>query len=384
MNTKPKDTATNVQHSRRTATASWLTVRGLCVLLSATAILPLFPVDWWWVRIGDFPRVQLLIAYFATLAVLLLFSRQAGIRWWTLLLAGCCVIQIVKIFPWLPIASYEVQAAESAHADNRLRILSANVLQDNDEYSRLLTLIEKESPDIIVVVEVNERWMKELQPLQQVYSHHKLHPLENKYGIALYSRFPLIEAEVRYLVSNEIPSIDATIELSSKRRVRLFAVHPNPPRPGEDTTKRDGELVLVGREIARTTSENSGRSTSAVVLGDLNDVGWSRTTNLFQEVSGLLDPRKGRGIFPTFNARSWIWQYPLDHLFHSDDFRVAEIRTLPDIGSDHFPLLVELSHEPSAAAQQEAPGLDAGDRNDADDAVKQAKAAADDEDQAVP
>lgn len=292
---------------------------------------------------------------------------------------SCCIIQTATIFPWLPIAPYEVQPAESADADDRLRILSANVLQDNDQYDRLLKLVEHESPDIIVVVEVNDLWTENLKPLQRLYPHHTLHPLENKYGIALYSRLPLLDAKVRYLISDEIPSIDATIELRSGHPVQLFAVHPNPPRPGEDTTKRDGELVLVGRDIARTTGKKVGKPTSAVVLGDLNDVGWSRTTNLFQEVSGLLDPRKGRGIFPTYNARSWFWRYPLDHLFHSDDFRVAEIRTLPDIGSDHFPLLVELSHEPSATAQQSAPDLDAGDREDADDAVKDAKAAADDE-----
>ncbi len=142
-------------------------------------------------------------------------------------------------------------------------------------------------------------------------------------------------------------------------------IHPNPPRPGEDTTKRDGELVLVGREI------RDGES--AIVLGDMNDVGWSRTTDLFQEVSGLLDPRKGRGLFPTFNAKSWIWRYPLDHLFHSADFRVVSLQTLPTIGSDHLPLSVVLSYEPSAENTQSGPNLDAEDQKDAAAAVEAAR-----------
>jgi hypothetical protein len=102
----------------------------------------------------------------------------------------------------------------------------------------------------------------------------------------------------------------------------------------------------------------------------MNDVGWSRTTKLFQKVSKLLDPRKGRGMYPTFNAKSLIWRYPLDHLFHSDDFRLATIRTLPPIGSDHLPLMVELSHEPSAAKEQAAPPLDRNDRKDAAETVE--------------
>lgn len=109
------------------------------------------------------------------------------------------------------------------------------------------------------------------------------------------------------------------------------------------------------------------------MLGDLNDVGWSRTTNLFQEVSGLLDPRKGRGLYPTYDATSSIWRYPLDYLFHSDDFRIVKLGTLPSIGSDHFPLLVELSHESEAAVTQEGPHLDGGDQEDASDAVDSAR-----------
>lgn len=84
----------------------------------------------------------------------------------------------------------------------------------------------------------------------------------------------------------------------------------------------------------------------------------------------MLDPRKGRGLYPTFNAMSWIWRYSLDDLFHSDDFQVVLLRTLPPIGSDHLPLPVVLSYKPDAEATQTAPELDAGDRKDAEKAVE--------------
>jgi|GEM_PF-1852123 len=59
----------------------------------------------------------------------------------------------------------------------------------------------------------------------------------------------------------------------------------------------------------------------------------------------------------------------LDYLFHSDDLSVAEIKILEFIGSDHFPLMIELSYEPAAEPMQEAPELDAGDKENADQAV---------------
>jgi endonuclease/exonuclease/phosphatase (EEP) superfamily protein YafD len=271
------------------------------------------------------------------------------------------------VFPYLPIAPHEVEWNLSTRRDSRLKILSANVLQENNSAERLLKLIEHHAPDVVVLCEVNQAWLERLRPVELQFDFQLVHPQENKYGIALYSNLEVATATVRRLVRDDIPSIDATIRLESGQVVRLFAVHPNPPRPGEDTTKRDGELILVGREVREDPT--------AIVLGDLNDVGWSRTTNLFQEVSGLLDPRKGRGFFSTFDATSMFWRYPLDYLFHSDDFRVVRLQVLTDIGSDHFPLFVELSHEPAAAFSQETPDLDAGDREDAQDSVEAAKQA---------
>ncbi len=337
----------------------------ISTILIVTAFAPLLPVNWWWVRMGDFPRVQLLIAYLAWLVVLGFQYRQPYVKPAAILLVVGICIQLYWIFPYLPIAPHEVEGAKSQDPDVRIRILTANVLQDNEDASAVLRTIEEQSPDVVVLCEVNQRWIDDLAPLREQFEFHVEHPLENKYGLAMYSKLEIVSSEIRAMVKETIPSIDAMIQLRSGQPVRLFVIHPNPPRPGEDTTKRDAELVLVGREVRG--------SQSVVVLGDMNDVGWSRTTDLFQAVSGLLDPRKGRGLYPTYNAKSWIWRYPLDHMFHSDDFRVVSLQTLSSIGSDHLPLSVVLSYEPDAEPSQSAPDLDEGDREDAAEAVESLK-----------
>jgi hypothetical protein len=79
------------------------------------------------------------------------------------------------------------------------------------------------------------------------------------------------------------------------------------------------------------------------VAGDLNDVAWSATTRLFRQLSGLLDLRTGRGLYNTFNANHWYARWPLDHFFVSSHFKVIDIQRMPPVGSDHFPLLINLA-----------------------------------------
>ena len=63
------------------------------------------------------------------------------------------------------------------------------------------------------------------------------------------------------------------------------------------------------------------------------------------QISGFLDPRKGRGFFNTFHANYFFMRWPLDHLFHSKGFSVKRIKRLAKYGSDHFALLTELVFE---------------------------------------
>jgi endonuclease/exonuclease/phosphatase (EEP) superfamily protein YafD len=185
--------------------------------------------------------------------------------------------------------------------------------------------------------------------------------------MTLYSRLELVNPEVKFLVEDDIPSIHARVRLPSGVEVELRCLHPRPPFPTESerSTERDAELLIVGKEV-------KGKKSPVVVFGDLNDVAWSRTNYLFQDISGLLDPRIGRGIYNTFHAKYPFVRFPLDHFFHSNHFRLVTLKRLPRFGSDHFPVLITLSYEPDAEVEQEELQADEGEKEEAREKIEKA------------
>lgn len=217
--------------------------------------------------------------------------------------------------------------------------MTANVLQPNKNKSAFLEIVQHANPDVLVVMETNQDWLNKLERLEanESYTHTIKYPLDNLYGIAVYSKFPLENSKVQFLVEDEVPSVHTLIRLPSGQPIRAHFLHPCPPSPSENprSTQRDAELVMVGKSV-------HGSKIPTIVAGDLNDVAWSSTTRLFRRASGLLDLRVGRGLFNTFHAQRWYLRWPLDHLFCSSHFTVANVKRLPRFGSDHFSILVKL------------------------------------------
>ena len=332
-------------------------------------LLPLLRFDAWWIRIFDFPRQQILALIILVLPVIQFIAPPENSADWFLLaaLAGCLIYQAYRIYPYTPLSP--VQVKPPGRAGDRLRLMTANVLMGNRKSAELLALIEKVDPDVVFLVETDRWWAEQLRPLRQRYPHYLEHPLENTYGLLLYSRSPLVEPHLRFLIQDDIPSLYFRLKLPAGGMVDLYAIHPRPPVPGEHhrSTERDAELLVVGKQV-------KAANRPALVFGDLNDVAWSHTTHLFQRISGLLDPRIGRGIFATFHAQIPLLRWPLDHVFFSDDFRLAHMQVLPGVGSDHFPVLIEVSFEPESAHQQEEPPpADAEDHEEAEETIEKAK-----------
>jgi endonuclease/exonuclease/phosphatase (EEP) superfamily protein YafD len=220
-------------------------------------------------------------------------------------------------------------------------LLVAKVRMENRDARRSLELCAIIGPEVVGVSVPDEWWTKQLQSLHDRYKHHVKQPQNNHYGINLYSRFPLSETQIHYFENTNTPSIYTLLQLPSGDEVILYSVHPRPPLPENSVSAADKELI----KIAHHTRE---ADRPVVVAGDFNDVPWSFTLEKFQEISQLRDIRIGRGLYNTFDAKSFIFRLPIDQIFISPGLGVVELAKPLAFSSDHKALFVKLTVDKSA------------------------------------
>ena len=328
------------------------------LFLIVITLIPLIRHDFWIFRVFEYPRLQKLVVNVIVLAFLCYYlpSGQLKIAIVVSLLAINCVYLGYQIYPFTTLGKKQLIATKLVKEETRLRLLIANVFQENRKSAEYHQLINECKPDLVLMVETNSWWEEQMSPIETEFPYQVKIPLENTYGMLLYSKLRLTNAEVKYLVEADIPSIEADIELRNGKVLKLFCLHPRPPVPQENphSTERDKEILIVAKKASEC-------AIPVVVAGDLNDVAWSYTTELFSKISGLLDPRKGRGFYNSFNAKYLFLRFPLDHIFCSPEFSLATIARKQRCGSDHFPVFVELHYDPQAEAQNEVPVADQDD-----------------------
>ncbi len=340
----------------------------LALLLLGVTLLARLPVTWWWIRAAEFPRLQ-----FAALALAILLAAwlsEPPWSWFTLAATlVTLLIQLVYILPWTRFWPVQVQRAAPGHERRCLTLLIANVLTPNRNAEGLVGLIRRHAPDVVLTLESDAWWQARLdEALDADWPHAVKIPLDNLYGMHLYSRLPLVDPRIEWRIQDDIPSIETGVTLPCGEDIRLHAVHPRPPAPGEseESLWRDAELLLIGKQI-------HADPVPTLVAGDLNDVAWSRTTRLFCRVSGMLDPRRGRGMFSTFHARYPLLRWPLDHVFTSEHFTLKAMHRLPGFGSDHFPILATLCYRPSRADEHDTPEANRDEHHEARATIREGK-----------
>lgn len=343
----------------------------LAFLGTLATFLPQMDTNVWWIQFLAFPRVQILCTLVVVLALLIALpgrSRRLSLLAAAVTVAGMAG-QAAVLVPYSPIVPAQALAAERCAPEERLRLAAVNVQMTNEHADRLFRILDRVSPDLILLQETDPWWDQRLAALSDAYPYSEEFVTHNFFGIHLLSRYPLVGPEVHFLTSSHLPSIFTRVRLPSGQLVGFYGIHPRPPAFGQSSAERDGQILATALAIA-------GDEQPSVLAGDLNAPPWSEVIRLAARVAGLLDPRIGRGWAPTYDTHSALQTWPIDHVLFGDRFTVLAFEALPSFGSDHLPLMADLCFDPGAADRQRAPQPNPGDLDEARLAIRKAQNAA--------
>lgn len=316
----------------------------LSLIVLIVTIVSLIHSDRWWVQVLGFPRLLSMIAAALIALGCIAFARR-GRAALLIVLALSAGLQFWRIYPYIPFAPVEVVETKtlgSVSPASCFTALGLNVLQHNRDYAATLRMIDRERPDILLLMETDGRWAEALAPVLARYPYRLLRPIDNTYGLVFATKLPVVSAHTENVTDLDTPTVLARLTTRSGQPFDYSGLHPRPPVPGQDTDARD-------RKIERAALRMAGNHVPAMAMGDFNDVAWSRTTRLFKQVGGYLDPRIGRGTYPSFPAEYVAVGWPLDQMFVTPAFTFRSLRILENVGSDHRPLLAEVCLSPGKA-----------------------------------
>lgn len=235
---------------------------------------------------------------------------------------------------WMPPSKVPSAAKESSEVS--LDIFYANLNSQNRDKSLLIDHLSKVKPDIVMLIEVTESWMKKLSSLSEVYPYSKAIVKNDNFGMAILSKTPLAVDKVFVDRQNLIPALFLHSEFSTSS-LNLVLLHPHPPIGSYGTLMRDHYLSVLARQIHDLKSP-------LLVCGDFNTTPWTATFREFIEKSKLR-LANNEGIVRTWPA-GFPLALPIDHCL-TRNLKTMSYKIGPDIGSDHFPLIVRALFKPT-------------------------------------
>ena len=266
-----------------------------------------------------------------------LFALGIGLwrRGWTLAVLSAAT---AATFLWstVPAVGVRGRAPPPGGASPALRLFDANLHAANPGVAPIAEEIRAAAPDLVALQEVDPDGAAGLLR-SGVLARFPYRVTEVRYGasgIALWSRFPLVEARVEQV--DDVPFIRATVVLG-ERRLRICTVHVEAP-VGDGRARWRAQLRRVDEELRRERRP-------LVVAGDFNA---TRHHPSFRRLlsHGLVDAheRRGRGWAGTWPRDRWPLPplMRLDHVLLTPGVTVRSVREGVGQGSDHRPIVADL------------------------------------------
>jgi endonuclease/exonuclease/phosphatase (EEP) superfamily protein YafD len=234
----------------------------------------------------------------------------------------------------LQFASLDALPRATASANGTLTVLGFNAHFANEDAARLAAYVAAENADLVGILELGPGMAKGLDAKLAALPHRVLLP-GTADGLGLYSRYPLEPLHQRSGADapDAWPAILVRVHAPGGP-VTVALMHPPPPLQ-DLAREHEAHLADFGRRLAAVPGP-------VIAFGDLNATPWSASYRRFRREAGLEAAYPGALGPASWPSASPVALLPIDHVL-ARGYEVASGARGPDLGSDHYPVLVRLA-----------------------------------------
>ena len=296
---------------------------GYCLGLATLA--GFFGGTWWVLDLFAGFRHQLA-------AALILCALVAAIARWKRTAVAIGLLALVNLSLVAPLF-FGPSRPESAD----LRVLSFNILASNRRFEEVVEFIRASDANVVVLHEVTSRWEEEIEEAAARFDDWPYEITEARARGDLFGSMVLVEPGAEVESFGFALTDPRAIEVLLPDGVALLAIHPLSPSSEFRAEQNDRQLLFA-------TEWAAGRQGPTIVVGDFNATPWSYPFRRLMASTDLSNSALGFGLDLSYPADgNPLFRVPIDHLLFSEGLSVVDRRLGPAMGSDHFPLTVDLA-----------------------------------------
>lgn len=284
-------------------------------------------IDYWIIDIlSHFPLQYAMLA--SVILLIGLWRKAVPIA----VLAGMLLVFNLSVF----IGSGRTVQASFPAAARTFKVYSANLNVSNDDLSGLKKELWKLDPEMVLLLEVTPQHIDQIQPVIQKYPYRieKSFFGKREIGFVFLSKFPILSNRIERLSDICNFLLKAKVEIDHEP-VMFYGIHARRPDIRGFAERRD--------QFLRLAADLKEQRLPVIVAGDFNSTPFAPIFRQMIAISGIRDSGVYFGwqpSWPTFFPPFWL---SIDHVLVSSKIQVNKRYNGFFIGSDHFPVIAELS-----------------------------------------
>jgi endonuclease/exonuclease/phosphatase (EEP) superfamily protein YafD len=281
---------------------------------------------WWLDVLANFRAQYVVVLAVLGLVVMLSKWRKTGYG-----ILGVAVVNLIVVLPLF------IGSPAHPNSTPSVRVMSFNLLSDNESYSEVIDYIEAVRPDIVLLHEASRPWEVAMDSSGLEYEIIRARSEDLIFGTLVLVRGAGVEAVSHGFAASSPRAVEVSFTPEGwSTPLSVLGTHPLAPTDDDRAALRDAQLGFAAQWAADRTG-------AYLVAGDFNSTPWSWPFRRLLELGELRNSQVGFGLQPTFSSHSnLLFRVPIDHLAHSEALEVTDRQLGPPLGSDHFPLLVDL------------------------------------------